>query len=158
MAQRIFNDGSSGDVVIRSGPPASGGGSGGGLGGAGNRVGASGNFGGVSNRRKKARKRADTGLTDQAPAVRARGHASGYDTRSGTIDGDRAADPGHPGRRRFAHPGLHCLRAGFTANVRFFQRAAPGYGHRQRDGATGDGRLVESGHPGQWRGHPDPGR
>ncbi len=49
MAQQIFNDGSSGDVVIRSGPPASGGGGGswgGGFGG--NRVGASGAFVGVS--------------------------------------------------------------------------------------------------------------
>ncbi|MGF6090827.1 S-type pyocin domain-containing protein [Pseudomonas sp. 18173] len=59
MAQHIFNDGSSGSVVIRSGPPASGGGSGGGWGGgAGNRVGASGNFGGLSAKKKNARKRA----------------------------------------------------------------------------------------------------
>ncbi len=56
MAQQIFNDGSSGDVVIRSGPPASGGGGGswgGGFGG--NRVGASGAFVGVSKKRSRAR-------------------------------------------------------------------------------------------------------
>ena len=61
MAHRTQNDGTSGDVVIRSGPPASGGGGGswGGGGFGGNRVGASGNFGGPSAKtialRKKAR-------------------------------------------------------------------------------------------------------
>lgn len=57
MAQR-FNDGTSGDVVIRSGPPASGGGGGwgGGGGSGGNRVGASGAFSGPSQNTKQARK------------------------------------------------------------------------------------------------------
>jgi hypothetical protein len=55
MAQNILNDGSSGSVVIRSGPPASSGGSGGVAGGGG---GVSGGFGGTSKKRKKARKRA----------------------------------------------------------------------------------------------------
>ncbi|MHC8286101.1 S-type pyocin domain-containing protein [Pseudomonas sp. XS1P51] len=59
MAQR-FNDGTSGDVVIRSGPPASGGGWGGGSGGGGgNRVGASGNFGGPSAKTIALRKAAN---------------------------------------------------------------------------------------------------
>ncbi|MBD9588065.1 S-type pyocin domain-containing protein [Pseudomonas sp. PDM03] len=60
MAQR-FNDGTSGDVVIRSGPPASGGGGGGGGGGSfgGNRVGASGNFGGPSSKTIALRKAAN---------------------------------------------------------------------------------------------------
>ncbi|MCP1518107.1 hypothetical protein J2Y74_002417 [Pseudomonas migulae] len=61
MAQR-FNDGTSGDVVIRSGPPASGGGGGGGGGGGsfgGNRVGASGNFGGPSSKTIALRKAAN---------------------------------------------------------------------------------------------------
>jgi hypothetical protein len=58
MAQR-FNDGTSGDVVIRSGPPAAGGGggSGGGGGFGGNRVGASGAFSGPSQKTKDARRR-----------------------------------------------------------------------------------------------------
>lgn len=58
MAQRL-SDRTSGEVVIRSGPPASGGGWAGvgGIGG-GNRVGASGNFGGPSARTKALRKRA----------------------------------------------------------------------------------------------------
>ena len=57
MAQR-FNDGTSGDVVIRSGPPASGGGIGGGGGSfGGNRVGASGAYSGPSKNTKQARKR-----------------------------------------------------------------------------------------------------
>lgn len=78
MAQRTLHDGSTGDVVIRSGPPASGGvgGWGGGIGGGGgNRVGASGNFGGVSRRtaalRKAAkRERAEKAARDQAEAAR----------------------------------------------------------------------------------------
>ena len=57
MAQNTLNDRSSGDVVIRSGPPASSGGSGGGGSFGGNRVGASGVFGGVSQKTIKARKR-----------------------------------------------------------------------------------------------------
>ncbi|VVO75968.1 hypothetical protein PS858_01556 [Pseudomonas fluorescens] len=57
MAQR-FNDGTSGDVVIRSGPPASGGGGGGGGSFGGNRVGASGAISGPSKKTKQARKRA----------------------------------------------------------------------------------------------------
>jgi hypothetical protein len=74
MAQR-FNDGTSGDVVIRSGPPASGGGSGGGFGGGGgNRVGASGNFGGpsartISLRRKANRERDAKAAKDRADAA-----------------------------------------------------------------------------------------
>lgn len=57
MAQR-FNDGTSGDVVIRSGPPASGGGGGwgGGGGSGGNRVGASGVTSGPSKSTKEARR------------------------------------------------------------------------------------------------------
>jgi hypothetical protein len=55
MAQQIHNDGSSGSVVIRSGPTVSGGGSGGGFGGGG---GVSGGFGGTSKKKQKARKRA----------------------------------------------------------------------------------------------------
>ena len=55
MAQNTFNDGSSGSVVIRSGPPASSGGSGSGFGGGG---GVSGGFGGTSKKKQKARKRA----------------------------------------------------------------------------------------------------
>lgn len=55
MAQNTFNDGTSGDVVIRSGPPASSGGSGSGFGGGG---GVSGGFGGTSKKKQKARKRA----------------------------------------------------------------------------------------------------
>ena len=60
MAQR-FNDGTSGDVVIRSGPPASGGwgGGSGGSGGGGNRVGASGNVGGPSAKTIALRKAAN---------------------------------------------------------------------------------------------------
>ncbi|MHC8327128.1 S-type pyocin domain-containing protein [Pseudomonas sp. LB1P83] len=54
MAQQIHNDGTSGSVVIRSGPPASSGGSGGGGGGGG----VSGGFGKTSKKKKKARKRA----------------------------------------------------------------------------------------------------
>lgn len=66
MAQR-FNDGTSGDVVIRSGPPASGGGWGGGSGGGGgNRVGASGNFGGVSSKTKALRKAANKAREEKA--------------------------------------------------------------------------------------------
>ncbi|VVP15531.1 hypothetical protein PS903_03490 [Pseudomonas fluorescens] len=58
MAQQILNDGSTGDVVIRSGPPASGGGGGSGGGGSGgNRVGASGAFSGPSQSTKDARRR-----------------------------------------------------------------------------------------------------
>jgi hypothetical protein len=74
MAQR-FNDGTSGDVVIRSGPPASGGGSGGGFGGGGgNRVGASGNFGGpsartIALRRKANRERDAKAAKDRADAA-----------------------------------------------------------------------------------------
>lgn len=55
MAQQIHNDGSSGSVVIRSGPPASSGGSGGGFGGGG---GVSGGFGKTSKNKQKARRRA----------------------------------------------------------------------------------------------------
>ncbi|MCP1445782.1 pyruvate/2-oxoglutarate dehydrogenase complex dihydrolipoamide acyltransferase (E2) component [Pseudomonas sp. GGS8] len=55
MAQQIHNDGSSGSVVIRSGPPASGGGSSGGFGSGG---GVSGGFGGTSKKKQRARKRA----------------------------------------------------------------------------------------------------
>ncbi|AWM92033.1 hypothetical protein DJ564_14985 [Pseudomonas sp. 31-12] len=54
MAQQVHNDGTSGSVVIRSGPPASSGGSGGGGGGGG----VSGGFGKTSKKKKKARKRA----------------------------------------------------------------------------------------------------
>ncbi|SDP07986.1 S-type Pyocin [Pseudomonas arsenicoxydans] len=54
MAPQIFNDGSSGSVVIRSGPPASSGGSGGGAGGGG----VSGGFGRTNKKQQKARKRA----------------------------------------------------------------------------------------------------
>lgn len=58
MAQLTLNDGSTGDVVIRSGPPASGGGfGGGGAGSGGNRVGASGAFSGPSRKTKEARRR-----------------------------------------------------------------------------------------------------
>lgn len=58
MAQRISNDGSTGDVVIRSGPPApSGSGSGGGGSFGGNRVGASGAFSGPSQKTREARRR-----------------------------------------------------------------------------------------------------
>lgn len=58
MAQQILNDGSTGDVVIRSGPPASGGDGGSGGGGSGgNRVGASGAFSGPSQSTKDARRR-----------------------------------------------------------------------------------------------------
>ena len=58
MAQRTLNDGSTGDVVIRSGPPASDGGfGGGGAGSGGNRVGASGAFSGPSRKTKEARRR-----------------------------------------------------------------------------------------------------
>jgi hypothetical protein len=53
MAQNTFNDGSSGSVVIRSGPPASSGGSGGGIGGGG----VSGGFGKTSKKKQKARAR-----------------------------------------------------------------------------------------------------
>lgn len=55
MAQQTHYDGTSGSVVIRSGPPASSGGSGGGFGGGG---GVSGGFGRTSKRRQKARRRA----------------------------------------------------------------------------------------------------
>lgn len=55
MAQNTFNDGSSGSVIIRSGPPASSGGAGSGFGGGG---GVSGGFGGTSKKKRKARKRA----------------------------------------------------------------------------------------------------
>lgn len=67
MAQR-FNDGTSGDVVIRSGPPASGGGGGGGggSGGGGNRVGASGNFGSPSAKTIALRKAANRAREEQA--------------------------------------------------------------------------------------------
>ena len=65
MAQR-FNDGTSGDVVIRSGPPASGGWGGGSGGGGGNRVGASGNFGGVSSKTKALRKAANKAREEKA--------------------------------------------------------------------------------------------
>jgi len=58
MARQTLNDGSTGDVVIRSGPPASGGGGGSGGGGSGgNRVGASGAFSGPSQSTKEARRR-----------------------------------------------------------------------------------------------------
>ncbi|VVN04746.1 S-type pyocin domain-containing protein [Pseudomonas fluorescens] len=58
MAQRTSNDGSTGDVVIRPGPPApSGGGSGSGGNFGGNRVGASGAFSGPSQKTKEARRR-----------------------------------------------------------------------------------------------------
>jgi len=63
MAPSTLNDGSTGDVVIKSGPPASGGGSGGSGGGhgggGGNRVGASGNFGGPSAKTIALRKQAN---------------------------------------------------------------------------------------------------
>lgn len=68
MAQHTFNDGSSGSVVIRSGPPSSGGGSGGGFGGGG---GVSGGFGKTSKGKRKARKRAieaDRKAREQASA------------------------------------------------------------------------------------------
>ncbi|UIN52635.1 MULTISPECIES: S-type pyocin domain-containing protein [Pseudomonas] len=55
MAQNNFNDGTSGSVVIRTGPPASSGGSGGGFGGGG---GVSGGFGKVSKSKQKARAKA----------------------------------------------------------------------------------------------------
>ncbi|MGE7966555.1 S-type pyocin domain-containing protein [Pseudomonas sp. NPDC089918] len=55
MAQQTHYDGTSGSVVIRSGPPASSGGSGGGFGGGG---GVSGGFGKTSKKRQKARRRA----------------------------------------------------------------------------------------------------
>lgn len=55
MAQQTHYDGTSGSVVITSGPPASSGGSGGGFGGGG---GVSGGFGRTSKRRQKARRRA----------------------------------------------------------------------------------------------------
>jgi hypothetical protein len=60
MARGIMHDGSTGDVVIRSGPPISGGGGGwgGGVSFGGNRVGASGAFSGPSKRTKEARRRA----------------------------------------------------------------------------------------------------
>ncbi|MGE8150348.1 S-type pyocin domain-containing protein [Pseudomonas vancouverensis] len=59
MAQRTLGDGSTGDVIIRSGPPAAGGGGWGGGGFGGNRVGASGNFGGPSAKTVALRKRAN---------------------------------------------------------------------------------------------------
>jgi hypothetical protein len=68
MAQNTFNDGSSGSVVIRSGPSASSGGSGGGFGGGG---GVSGGFGKTSKGKQKARKRAieaDRKAREQASA------------------------------------------------------------------------------------------
>ncbi|MGV8887616.1 MAG: S-type pyocin domain-containing protein [Pseudomonas sp.] len=68
MAQHTFNDGSSGSVVIRSGPPSSGGASGGGFGGGG---GVSGGFGKTSKGKRKARKRAieaDRKAREQASA------------------------------------------------------------------------------------------
>lgn len=72
MAQNTLNDGSSGDVVIRSGPPASGGRGGGGFGGGGgNRVGASGNFGGVSSKTAALRKRANRERQEKAAKDRA---------------------------------------------------------------------------------------
>ena len=55
MAQQTHYDGTSGSVVIRSGPPASSGGSGGGFGGG---AGVSGGFGRTSKKRQKARRRA----------------------------------------------------------------------------------------------------
>lgn len=55
MAQQTHYDGTSGSVVIRSGPPASSGGSGGGFGGGG---GVSGGFGKTSKKKQKARRRA----------------------------------------------------------------------------------------------------
>ncbi|MGX0890037.1 hypothetical protein AB7M22_002045 [Pseudomonas sp. ADAK2 TE3594] len=55
MTQQTHYDGTSGSVVIRSGPPASSGGSGGGFGGGG---GVSGGFGKTSKKRQKARRRA----------------------------------------------------------------------------------------------------
>ena len=76
MAQRTFNDGTSGDVVIRSGPPASGGGGGswGGGGFGGNRVGASGNFGGpgaktIALRKKAKQERKEKAAKDAADAA-----------------------------------------------------------------------------------------
>lgn len=68
MAQNTLNDGSSGSVVIRSGPPASSGGSGDGFGGGG---GVSGGFGKTSKGKRKARKRAieaDRKAKEQASA------------------------------------------------------------------------------------------
>ncbi|MDI3274208.1 S-type pyocin domain-containing protein [Pseudomonas sp. AL03] len=68
MAQHTFNDGSSGSVVIRSGPPSSGGGSGGDFGGGG---GVSGGFGKTNKKKPKARKRAieaDRKAREQASA------------------------------------------------------------------------------------------
>ncbi|KQV10605.1 ATP synthase F0F1 subunit beta [Pseudomonas sp. Root329] len=68
MAQNTLNDGSSGSVAIRSGPPASSGGSGGGFGGGG---GVSGGFGKTSKGKRKARKRAieaDRKAKEQASA------------------------------------------------------------------------------------------
>ncbi|MBV7493597.1 S-type pyocin domain-containing protein [Pseudomonas sp. PDM24] len=55
MAQQTHYDGTSGSVVITSGPPASSGGSGGGFGGG---AGVSGGFGRTSKKRQKARRRA----------------------------------------------------------------------------------------------------
>lgn len=55
MAQQTFKDGSTGNVVIRSGPSSSGGGFSGGFGGSG---GVSGGFGKTSKSKRKARKRA----------------------------------------------------------------------------------------------------
>ncbi|MDR6609357.1 S-type pyocin domain-containing protein [Pseudomonas synxantha] len=74
MAQRTLNDGTSGDVVIRSGPPASVGGSWGGGGFGGNRVGASGNFGGpgaktIALRRKANQERKEKAAKEAADAA-----------------------------------------------------------------------------------------
>lgn len=93
MAQR-FNDGTSGDVVIRSGPPASGGGStGGGCGGGGgNRVGASGNFGGLSAktialRRKANQERAEKAARDKADAAAKAQEQARIQTRQQVLSG-----------------------------------------------------------------------
>ncbi|VVN77309.1 hypothetical protein [Pseudomonas fluorescens] len=58
MAKQTYQDGSTGDVVIRPGPPPASGGGGEGFFGIGGGGGFSGGFGGSSNKRRKARARA----------------------------------------------------------------------------------------------------
>ncbi|QZP31919.1 S-type pyocin domain-containing protein [Pseudomonas sp. DR48] len=91
MAPQIFNDGSSGSVVIRSGPPASSGGSGGGAGGGG----VSGGFGRTNKKQQRARKRAieaarqakekerlQADAQAQAAAAQAQAHAQAAQTQA----------------------------------------------------------------------------
>jgi hypothetical protein len=93
MARQTFNDGSSGDVVIRSGPPASGGGGGGSSGGGGgNRVGASGNFGGPSaktkaRRREALRQHREQQAKEKADALARAQEEARYQTRQQLLAG-----------------------------------------------------------------------